>query len=150
MNSPSCCSRRFLSDRCGLAESVSVGDAHKLLQVKTVRHNFFAFRLRDHRAIKKFLTTAAMDSFALRILLLFRGTTDGLAMSAERMFLPSVGLAAAGGRNDAVHTQILNHLSVVIVGMGDGEFRTMQPGILGALRDLQHVAGGDRGRGFVA
>ena len=38
----------------------------------------------------------------------------------------SVGLGAAGRRHDSVHSQVLDHLPVMVVGVGDGKRRTVQ------------------------
>src|SRR5215469_2079623 len=56
--------------------------------------------------------------------------------------LVSVGLAPAGRRRDSVHPQVLHHLSVMIVGMGNGKAGTVQARRRSSgHRRLKHVVG---------
>src|SRR5947208_5667652 len=51
----------------------------------------------------------------------------------------SVGFAAAGGRDDAVHAQIFDHLSIVVVGVRHAEFRQAEARGFSFPNGLQHV-----------
>ena len=51
----------------------------------------------------------------------------------------SVGFTAAGGWHDAVHPQIFDHLSVMVVGVRHAEFRQVQARGFSFAHGLQHV-----------
>jgi len=61
----------------------------------------------------------------------------------------SVGLCAAGWGHYSVHPQILDHLTVMIVGMGDAKCGQAQAGRFAVPRVLQHVFRSQGGRGLV-
>ena len=52
-------------------------------------------------------------------------------------------------RHNAVHAQILDHLSLRIEGVGDGECGQVQAWRFAVLRGLQHVLRSQHHRGFV-
>ena len=52
-------------------------------------------------------------------------------------------------RHDAVHPQVLHHLSVMIIGVGDAEGGQVQAGRFAVLRGLQHVLRSQRSRGLL-
>jgi hypothetical protein len=51
----------------------------------------------------------------------------------------SVGFPTAGRRHDAVHAQIFDHLSIVIVGVRHAEFRQAEARGVSFSHRLQHV-----------
>ena len=63
---------------------------------------------------------------------------------------PSLGFRAAGGWDDSIHAEIFNHLTVVVVGVGDAKLGQTQARGFAVPRRLQHVFRGQCGSSAVA
>jgi len=63
---------------------------------------------------------------------------------------PSLGFGAAGGRDNSIHAQILDHLTVMVVSVGDAKFGKTQACGFAVPWSLQHVLCGQCGSSAVA